>query len=98
MHDNPNAPAPSALEKAPREFAQAARELALETGSFEEFAAALGLGNSCERCGREGLDAEGYSDCEFVLGGDPDDFGELVCHECLRAEQQRATMPSRPFS
>lgn len=79
-------PEPDEIERAKRDIAQMARELAPES-TQEEFLEAFGLGNVCERCGRRGLDDDGYTDCDLVP--DPDDpqtFGLLLCHECKRAE------------
>jgi len=65
------------------ELRQHARELAPEADNFEEFAKMFGLGAVCERCGREGLDDEDYTDCDLVPGDDGD-WESLVCHECLK--------------
>jgi len=56
--------------------------LAPEADSFEEFAQVFGLGSVCERCGREGLDDEDYTDCELV-DDDESEWGILVCQKCL---------------
>ena len=69
------------LEENP-ELAQHVRELAPECANLEEFVEAFGYGNSCNRCGRKGLDDNEYTDCELVVSDD-DPAGVLVCHECL---------------
>lgn len=71
-------------DKAQQELEQTARELAPEA-TQEEFLEEFGLGSTCERCGRQGLDDEEYTDCELVA--DPTDARGpwiLLCHDCLR--------------
>jgi hypothetical protein len=63
---------------------QHARELAPEANTFEEFAEMFGFGNVCERCGREGLDDEDYTDCDLVPSDDPEAPDILLCQECLK--------------
>ena len=60
---------------------QRARELSLESSSQEKLLGAFAATNACGRCGRLGLDREGYTDCKLVRhNGSP---GELVCDDCL---------------
>jgi hypothetical protein len=67
------------------ELRQHARELASESDNFEEFAEMFGLSNVCERCGRQGLNDEDYTDCDLVPDDDPQGPEHLVCLACLRA-------------
>jgi hypothetical protein len=70
-------------------LAQFVRELAPECANEEEFLEAFGFGNICSRCGRKGLDDEGYTDCALVPSDDG--YGQLVCNECLRPEDHWPT-------
>jgi hypothetical protein len=65
------------------ELRRAAAELVPECADFEEFAEMLGLGSVCEVCGRKGLDADDFADCDLVMDNDPEVFGHLVCNGCL---------------
>ena len=68
------------VQVAIRAVLQRARELSLETDSQEEFLAAFAAAGACERCGKVGLDREGYTDCRLVRNGVGE---ELVCADCL---------------
>jgi len=72
-------------EQAQHEVEPRARELAHES-TQEEFLSAFELGATCERCGRGGLDDDGYTDCSLVP--DPADANGpwvLLCASCLTA-------------
>jgi hypothetical protein len=73
------------VQVAIRAVLQRARELSLETDSQEEFLAAFAAGSSCERCGEQGLDREGYTDCRLVQNGAD---AELVCVDCLAVNDE----------
>ena len=60
---------------------QRARELSLESSSQEEFLEAFAAAGVCERCGKPGLDREGYANCKLVQHNGS--TGELVCDDCL---------------
>jgi hypothetical protein len=59
-----------------REIEQRVHELAGDGSTLEEVYEEFGLANVCERCGRKGLNDEGYTDCEATDTG-------LVCRTCL---------------
>jgi hypothetical protein len=71
----------ASLQVAINAVLQRARELSLESSSQEEFLAAFAAASACERCGKLGLDREGYTDCKLVRNNGS--AGELVCDDCL---------------
>lgn len=58
-------------------------ELEHECTSPEEFGEMLGFDCDCEMCGRKGLEADDFTDCDLVMDDDPEVFGHLVCNSCL---------------
>jgi hypothetical protein len=71
-------------EQAMEALRRSARELAPESDSPEEFVAAMGLGNVCERCGREGLDDEDYTACDLIPDSEnPGGPDLLLCRGCI---------------
>jgi hypothetical protein len=71
----------ASLQVAINAVLQRARELSLESSSQEEFLAAFAAASACERCGKVGLDREGYTDCKLIRRNGS--AGELVCEDCL---------------
>jgi hypothetical protein len=80
------------VQLAIRAVLQRARELSLETDSQEEFLAAFAAPGACGRCGKVGLDREGYTDCQFVQNGAGQ---ELLCADCLAVDRPSSLMPGR---
>lgn len=72
------------LDKVQKDVEQRAGELAPEA-TKEEFLEEFGFGATCERCGRQGLDEEDYTDCELVAD-QSDAAGPwiLLCHDCAK--------------